>query len=83
MAKNKEQQQKNKKQEAPKPPSEEEQFSQFINQIITNAVLQHEGIKQTTVEVIKDLGQRLAQGMMIRRALEKRIADLEGKNKKK
>ncbi len=80
MSKNKTEQ-KN-KEEKQKPPSEEEQFAQFINQLITNAVLQHEGIKQASVEVIKNLGQRLAQAMMTIRSLEKRVTELQGKNKK-
>ncbi len=71
-----------KKEDIQKPPSVEEQFAQFFNQLISNAVLQHEGIKQASVEVIKNLGQRLAQAMMTIRSLEKRVTELQGKNKK-
>jgi len=67
------------KKEVKKPPTEEEQLTQVINQLITNTVLQHEGFKQGTVDIIKGLGQRLAQELMTRRALEKKIAELEKK----
>ncbi|MEE9409331.1 MAG: hypothetical protein V3V41_00200 [Candidatus Heimdallarchaeota archaeon] len=81
MSKNKVEQKK-RKEEPRRQPTEEEEFTAFMNQLISNAVLQHEGIKQATVEVIKSLGQRIAQEIMIKRTLERKIAELEKKNKK-
>jgi len=42
-----------------KPQTEEEAFMSYMNQLISNAVLDNEAIKTKQVEVIKSLGQQL------------------------
>ncbi len=42
-----------------KPQTEEEAFMSYMNQLISNAVLDNEAIKTKTVDVLKSLGQQL------------------------
>ena len=42
-----------------KPQTEEEQFMGYMNNLISNAVLDNESIKTKTVDVLKSLGQQL------------------------
>ncbi len=62
--------------------TEEEAFMQYMNNIISGAILDHEGIKTKTVENIKQLGQQLGLYMkaLAKSEAEKKV--LEAKLKK-
>ncbi len=47
------------KQPEQKPQTEEEAFMSYMNNLISNAVLDNESIKTKTVDVLKSLGQQL------------------------
>lgn len=63
----------------PKPQTEEEAFMSYMNQLISNAVLDNEAIKTKTVEVLKSLGQQLGIYM---REVSRLKAELAKKEKK-
>lgn len=63
--------------------TEEEAFAQYINNMITGAVLDHEQIKTKTVDVIKALGQQLQLYMKALAKSEEEKKALEDKLKGK
>ena len=60
-----------------KPQTEEEAFMSYMNNLISNAVLDNESIKTKTVDVLKSLGQQLGLYMREVSRLKEEVEQLK------